>query len=57
MSKNVTDWIGDQLGEGEPAAKFAPHVHVWSEMAVRAAIVRALENYEKGKSCAKHSTT
>jgi len=40
------EWISKQIGHGEPAQAFAGHVLVWSEMAVRAAVVRALKAHE-----------
>lgn len=46
MSDNEIDWIGNQIGKGEPAKNFAPDALVWSEYAVRAAILRAINNYE-----------
>jgi hypothetical protein len=48
-SIQVYDWVTEQIGEGEPAYMFADHIKVWSETAVRSAIMRALENYKKGK--------
>lgn len=39
----ASDLLG-QFGTGEPAGNFAPHVLVWSEMAVRVAILRALQS-------------
>lgn len=47
--KNIYDWITEQMGKGEPASKFAPCVRVWSEIAVRTAILGALNNYEKDR--------
>ena len=49
MDRQSSDWIGQHIGQGESASLFAPNVKVWSEMAVRAAIMRALEGYEKGR--------
>jgi len=44
---NIYDWVSDQIGSGEPARLFAGHVPVWSEMAVRAAVLRALKSYDE----------
>ena len=46
---DIYDWISEQIGEGEPAEDFAGHVRVWSEYAVRIAIIRALKNYKEGE--------
>ena len=47
MTEKINDWIGEQMSDGEPAKRFSPETHVWSEMAVRSAIIRALHNYER----------
>lgn len=47
MSEKVFNWVTAQMGDGERAGNFSPEVKVWSEYAVRAAILRALADYEK----------
>ncbi|MCR4330732.1 MAG: hypothetical protein NUV49_02535 [Patescibacteria group bacterium] len=42
MKSNFRDEYAGYMPTGEPAKNFAPYVLVWSEMAVRAAIHRAL---------------
>jgi len=42
MSEKVFNWVTEQMGKGERAGNFAQDVTVWSEYAVRAAILRAL---------------
>lgn len=39
-------WICEVIGEGKPAARFAPDVEVWTDVGVGAAVIRALVRYE-----------
>lgn len=47
MSEKIFDWVTEQMGRGERAGNFNADVKVWSEYAIRAAILRALADYEK----------
>lgn len=38
------DKIGVHIPAGDVAGKFAPHVPVWGEMAVRVAVLRVLQS-------------
>ncbi len=41
------DKIGVHIPAGDVAGKFAPHVPVWGEMAVRVAVLRALQSAQQ----------
>ena len=41
------DKIGVHIPAGDMAGKFAPHVFVWGEMAVRVAVFRALKSAQQ----------
>lgn len=41
------DKIGVHIPAGDVAGKFAPHVPVWDEMAVRVAVLRALQSAQQ----------